>query len=71
MRASIPSAQSVGVTRVRSDSHSSAALTSATSPVLDAASASSGTTNGPYPSWSRSNARQAASRAASWRPRPL
>jgi hypothetical protein len=32
--------------RVRSDSHSSAALTSATSPVLDAASAGSGTTTG-------------------------
>ena len=43
----------------------------ATSPVLAAASASSGTTKGPSPSWSRSNARQAASRAASWRPRPL
>ena len=36
--------QSVGVTRVRSDNHSNAALTSPTSPVLDAASANSGTT---------------------------
>ena len=71
MRASIPSDQSVGVTAVRSDSQSSAALTSLRSPVRDAASASSGTRKGPYPSGSRWKARQAASRAASWRPRPL
>ena len=42
-----PSAQSAGITRVRSDSHSNAAPTSATSPVLAAASASSGTIRGP------------------------
>ena len=70
-RASIPSAHSVGVARVRSDSQSSAARTGATSPVLAAASASSGTTSGRAASWSRWNACQAASRAASCRPRPL
>src|SRR3984893_15494047 len=49
MRASMPSAQSVGVTAVRSDRHSSADVTSAVSPVRDAASASSGTTTGSRP----------------------
>ena len=48
--APIASTHSVGVTRVRSDSNSSAAHSSATSPVLDAASASSGTIWDPYPS---------------------
>ncbi len=51
MRASMPTAQSVGPTRVRSDSHSSAGLAAATSPVLAAASASSETISGPRPSW--------------------
>ena len=48
-RASIPSAQSVRVACVRSEIQSSASWTSAWSPVLDAASASSPTTNGPMP----------------------
>ena len=47
--ASIPSAHSVGVTCVRSVIHSRAARTIAVSPVLAAASASSGTTRDPKP----------------------
>jgi hypothetical protein len=70
-RASIPNADSERASRVRSDSHWSAALTSASSPVLNAASTSSGTTYGPYPKSSHSKAHQAALPAASWRPRPL
>jgi hypothetical protein len=60
-----PRAHSEDVTCVRSDSHPSAATTSARSPVLDAASASSGTTKGSCATGSRSNTRHAASRAAS------
>ena len=61
MRASIPSAHSAGTARVRSESQSSAVPTSASSPVLEAASASSDTRSGPYPTESLSNPCQAAS----------
>ena len=47
-----PSAQSLGSPRVRPDIHSTVAWRSAWSPVLDAASATSGTTNGAKPRWS-------------------
>ena len=50
---------------VRSDIHSTVACSSAVSPVLDAASATSGTTNGVKPRWSCSKARLTASCAAS------
>src|SRR5829696_8415561 len=70
-RAPIPSAQSLASPAVRSDIHSTVACSSAMSPVLDAASATSGTTNGVKPRWSCSNARLAASCAASKRPIPL
>ena len=46
----MPRAHSVGVTRARSVSQSSAVLSSAVSPVRDAASASSGTISDPNPS---------------------
>src|SRR6266576_2332236 len=57
----MPSAQSVGLTRVRSDNHASAARAASTSPVLAAASASSETTSDPCPSCPCSKACQAAS----------
>ena len=59
------------ITPVRSESHSSADSSSALSPVLDAASASSGRSHDPYPIGSGRSPSQAASRAASCRPRPL
>jgi hypothetical protein len=70
-RASIPSAQFVGVAPARSDTHCRASAKRASSPVLEAASANSAVIIVPYPITSRWNTRQAASSAVPCRPRPL
>ena len=69
MRASMPSAHSLGVARDRSENHSSADSRSSVCPVLDAASTGPATTSGPCPITSRSNARRAASHAISCSPK--